>query len=151
MASFLGRVEPRQEDPWTTFERLRREMQSLLGPAGWRELPLDAPRVFPSANLYDASESLVLMAELPGVRESDLEISVQGNQVVLRGQRSIQYPEGASAHRRERQVGAFHRTVELPFVVDADKVDAVYRHGVLTLNIPKPREHQRRQVQVRAS
>jgi len=149
MASFYGTGNPRRDDPWATFDRLRREMQSLLGQSGWSELPLQSPRVFPPTNLYDTAESLVLMAEMPGVREEDLDVSVQGSQVVLRGQRGIEYPEGASSHRRERQVGAFHRTVELPFVVDADKVEASYRHGVLMLHLPKPREHQRRQIQVR--
>ena len=48
-------------------------------------------------------------------------------------------------------MGAFHRAVELPFVVDADKIDATYRNGVLTLRLPKPGEHQRRQIHVRAS
>jgi HSP20 family protein len=151
MPSFYGTDSPRWEDPWATFERLRREMQSLLGGPGWTALPLRTPNVFPPTNLYDTADSLVLIAEVPGVREQDFDISVQGSQVVLRGQRSIAYPEGASAHRRERQAGSFHRTVELPFAVDAGKVEATYRNGVLMLRVPKPGEHQRRQIRVRAS
>jgi HSP20 family protein len=151
MAWFYGTENPRWEDSWTTFDRLRREMQSLLGSPAWSEFPQRSASVFPPTNLYDAHDSLVLMAEMPGVREKDLDVSVQGNQVVLRGERRIEYPEKASAHRRERQEGAFHRTVELPFVVDPDKVEASYRNGVLMLRMPKPSERQRRQIHVRTS
>lgn len=150
MASFLGSAGSRREDPWAALVRLQREMQNVLAP-GWSESPLQSPNVFPPTNLYDTADSLVLMSEVPGVRPEDLDVSVQGSRVVLRGQRSIEYPHGASAHRRERQAGAFHRTVELPFVVDADKVEATYRNGVLMLRLPKPGGHQRRQIQVRAS
>jgi HSP20 family protein len=148
MTSFYGNENFRWDDPWAAFDRLRREMESLIGAP---ELALRTPNVFPPVNLYDTADSLVLMAEVPGVRREDLDVSVQGQQVVLRGQRSITYPEGASAHRRERQVGAFHRTVELPFVVDGSKVEATYRHGVLMLRLPKPDQQLRRQIEVRAS
>jgi HSP20 family protein len=110
-----------------------------------------APNVFPPVNLYDTADALVLTAELPGVRDADLEVSVEGEQVVLRGNRTIEYPRDASAHRRERQAGAFHRTVTLPFAVDGAKVDATYQSGVLLLRLPKPGEHQRRQIPVRMS
>lgn len=151
MDSLFATLNPFVSDPWATFDRLRREMQSLLSSPGWGESVLRSPNVFPPVNLYDTADSVVLMAEVPGVRESDLDVSVQGNQVVLRGQRTIEYPEGASSHRRERQGGAFHRTVELPFVADADKVEATYRNGVLLLRLPKPGEQQRRQIQIQAS
>jgi len=145
--AFQESARARWEEPWETLERLRREMQTRFGPPAW----LSAANVYPPINLYDTTDSLVLMAELPGVRHQDLDVSVQGSQVVLRGQRSIEYPEGASAHRRERQAGAFHRSVELPYVVDAEKVEASYQNGVLVLRLPKPGERQRRQIQVRTS
>jgi HSP20 family protein len=144
-----------QSPPWVAFDELRREIDGLLGSFGARGMPglapLRAPNVFPPVNLYDTADALVLTAELPGVRDQDLELSVEGEQVVLRGNRAIEYPSDASAHRRERQAGAFHRTVTLPFAVDGDKVDATYRNGVLWLRLPKPGEHQRRQIPVRTS
>jgi HSP20 family protein len=151
----IHRFEPRRlGEPWASFDQLRREIDSLLGSWGaWgAETPQPrSPNVFPPVNLYESADSLVLMAEVPGVRSEDLDVSVQGNQVILRGQRSIGYPADASAHRRERQAGAFHRTVELPYAVDVDKVDATCRHGVLLLRLPKPGERQRRQISVRSS
>jgi HSP20 family protein len=141
--------------PWTAFDELRREIDGLLGSFGARGRPGVAtwrtPNVFPPVNLYDSADALVLTAELPGVNEQDLEVSVEGSQLVLRGQRTIEYPADASAHRRERQSGAFHRTVTLPFAVDGDKVEAGYRNGVLLLRLPKPGEQQRRQIPVRTS
>ena len=147
-----GFETPRWGEPWAAFDELRREIDGLLGSFGTRgPAPVRAPNVFPPVNLYDGADALVLTAELPGVREQDLEVSVEGSQLVLRGQRAIDYPEDASAHRRERQVGAFHRTVTLPYAVDGDKVEASYRHGVLLLRLPKPGKHQRRQIPVRTS
>lgn len=133
---------------WASLDRLRQEIQELLGSRESTGYTARADGLFPATNIYDAPDSLYLTAELPGVREKDLDVSVQGNQVVLRGQRSIEYPESASVHRRERQPGAFHRSLELPFAVDGDKVEASYRNGVLTLRLPKPSEHQRRQIQI---
>jgi len=150
--ALYGFENPRWGEPWAAFDQLRREIDGLLSSWGQWGLPesasFGAPTVFPPVNLYEAADSLVLTAELPGVREEDLDVSVQANQLVLRGQRAIDYPENAAAHRRERQAGAFHRTVELPYAVDADKVEATYRHGVLLLRLPKPDEHQRRRIPV---
>jgi len=152
--ALYGFENPRWGESWAAFDQLRREIDGLLSSWGQSGLPetasFGAPTVFPLVNLFEAADSLVLTAELPGVREDDLDVSVQANQVVLRGQRGIDYPENAAAHRRERQVGAFHRTVELPYPVDADKVEATYRHGVLLLRLPKPDEHQRRRIPVRS-
>lgn len=139
-------------EPWGGLERLRREMDELLA-RQW-----DTPRrsqrgVFPPVNLYEANDDFVLTAEIPGVRIEDIEVSVQGDRVTLRGERKTDYPdeERASLHRRERQSGFFRRTVTLPVPADPDKTQAVYRHGVLALRIPKAPTHRPRRIDVRAS
>jgi HSP20 family protein len=148
----------RPGDPLTAFDELRREIDGLLG--SWGRgfasgsgvgAPAVAAGVHPAVNLYEADGQLVLTAELPGVREEDLDVSIQANRVTLKGRRSIEHPEGASAHRRERQGGAFHRTVVLPYEVDAEKAEASYRHGVLMLRLPRPEEQQRRRIPVQSS
>jgi len=151
----VGFGSPRWSEPWSAFDQLRREMDSLLGSwmtRSWPEGPAgEVPGVFPAVNLFETADSLVLTAELPGVRPDEIEVSVEGQRVSLRGQRGVELPEGASAHRRERQGGAFHRTLQLPHEVDGDKAEAVVRHGVLSLRLPKPEARQPRRIQVNAA
>ena len=142
---------PRWGEPWSAFDRLRREIDHLLH--AWSTVPTGfpglRPQVFPPVNLYETAEGLVLTAEVPGVGKEDLEVSVHGNQVVLRGERRIGYPETASPHRRERRSGAFVRTVVLPRAVDPDDAEATCRNGVLTLRLGRRGERARRRIPVR--
>lgn len=143
---------PWTADPWGGLGDLRREMDALFSRygeqpgSGWQG-------VFPAVNLYETGDAYVLTAELPGVSPEQIRVSLEGATVTLEGQRAIEYPEreGASVHRRERPAGAFRRAFELPGVVDADKVEALHRNGVLILRLPKTPEHQPRQIRVRAS
>jgi HSP20 family protein len=109
--------------------------------------------VFPAVNLYETADAYVLMAELPGIQSDEIQVSLERSTITLRGERKIDYAnqEGASLHRRERQVGRFHRAFELPAMIDADKVEAVHRNGVLLLRLPKSPEDQPRQISVQAS
>ncbi len=135
--------------PLASFGRLRQEMDELFerfGSASGRST------VFPPVNLYEADGAYVLTAELPGVRSEDLEITVEGRSVTLRGERKIEHPadEKLSFHRRERQAGQFRRSIELPVELDADKTEANYRNGVLMLRIAKAPQHQPRHIAVRS-
>lgn len=139
--------------PWEALERLRREVDEVFerrGVSGESEL---RGRVYPPVNLYEETDAYVLTAEIPGVRQEDLQISLEGNRLTLRGERKIEYPEDerTSLHRRERQSGIFRRTLELPAAVEADKVEAVYRHGVLMLRLPKTPEQRPRRIEVTRS
>lgn len=140
--------------PWSPLDQLRREMGSLLdrfggAPAGagdWRG-------VFPAVNLYETADAYQLTAELPGVEPGEIRVSLEGSTITLEGERKIDYAsrQETSLHRRERQSGAFRRAFELPAAVDAEKVEAVHRNGVLMLRLPKTPEAQPRQISVRAS
>lgn len=117
---------------------------------------LETPRAQrrPSASpvsFEDNAESFVLRADLPGLSEDDIQISVAGNTVTLRGERKIAVPEGHSVHRRERAEVRFAKSFELPTRVDAEKVNATLKHGVLTLTLPKAAEAQPRQISVKAA
>ncbi|HXV35519.1 MAG TPA: Hsp20/alpha crystallin family protein [Myxococcota bacterium] len=147
--------------PWATagsrsgtLDELRREMEGLFnqfgvarpGRARWGG-------VFPAVNLYEDGSQYVLTTELPGVNADEIEVSIEGSTLTLSGQKRIDYSnlEGASIHRRERQSGSFRRAFELPSVIDADKVEARTRNGVLMLRLPKSPEYQPRQIAVKAS
>jgi HSP20 family protein len=130
-------------DPWTTFEQLRRGLDDLF-----ERQPTRRADAYPPVNLYETSDGYVLTAELPGLRSDEIEITLERNRVTLRGERRIEHPQDASLHRVERQAGLFRRTIELPANGDAEKAEATYRLGVLVLRIPKAPEHQPRRISV---
>jgi HSP20 family protein len=141
---------PWAREPWGAFDDLRREMDALLGRFGGG-MPSGRRGVFPATNLYETDDSYVLTAELPGVSPDDIEVSIKGTTVSLRGERKIDHGNGdTNIHRLERQSGNFRRAFELPVAVDPDKVEAVHKNGVLMLRLPKAQEHQPRQISVRA-
>ena len=141
-------------DPWGQLDEMRREMDSLFGRLGGAaRRPSPTRGVYPSVNLYETGDAYVLTAELPGSDPDDIHVSLEGTTVTLSGERKIDYAaqEEASIHRRERQAGSFRRAFELPAAIDAEKVEATYKNGVLILKLPKTPEHQPRQISVKAS
>ena len=126
--------------------QFRRELDRLFG---------DFERAFTSPQsrltLGEEGGNYVLRADVPGLTEQDFDISVEGSTVTLRGERKVEVPEGYTAHRRERGTVSFARSFELPARVDADKVTASLKNGVLTLTLPKAAEAQPRQISVKAA
>ena len=106
---------------------------------------------WPRVGLYDAGSELRLRAELPGMSEDDLEITVEQSSLTLRGARKTQGPEGYSVHRQERGNRSFARSFSLPCRVDAEKTKASLKDGILEMTLPKVPEEQPRQIRVRVS
>jgi HSP20 family protein len=92
---------------------------------------------FPPINVFQQEDNLVAIIELAGVSKSDLEIQAKDNTIRISGRKSIVYPEKVSLHRRERLSGTFDRTLTVPIQIDADRIKAEYRDGVLALFIPR--------------
>jgi HSP20 family protein len=116
-----------------------------LTPGGWQG-------VFPPVNLYETTDAYVLTAELAGVEPEDIDVSLEGSTISIQGERKIDFGsyENASTHRRERQSGTFRRAFSLPRKVEADKVEAAHRNGVLMIRVPKSPEARPRQIAVQA-
>lgn len=137
------------------LDQLRREMDALLSRFGGGAVPATAAAgwqgVFPAVNLYETADAYVLTAELPGVAPDDIQVSLEGSNVTLQGERRIELEESAMPHRRERQAGGFRRAFALPAAIEADKVEAIHRNGVLLLRLPKTAAHQPRRIAVQAS
>jgi len=106
----------------------------------------------PPIDVYETREQLVVAVELPGVREKDIHLSMTGDVLSLRGQRSIaaEVPQ-ESYHRIERWSGTFERHVQLPIPVQADKIRANYRDGVLEIRLPKLEEVKPREIKIEVS
>ena len=142
--------EPAPGDPWASLSQLARGLDEWAARGGARAATRRAG-VFPPVNLYETAEAYVLTAELPGLRGDEIEVTAERDRVTLRGQRRIEHPSDGSLHRVERQAGTFRRTLQLPVAVASDKVEAVYRHGVLMLRIPKAEAVRPRRIAVATS
>jgi HSP20 family protein len=123
-------------DPLAALLGLQRAMDSVMS-NDWFGSRTSGSGAFPSVNVFNDGEDFVLVAELPGVRKEDLEVEVRGDTLRIQGKKTIAYDEDASVHRRERSAGQFDRTLTLPTDIDAAKVSADYRDGVLTLRLPR--------------
>ncbi|NOY45573.1 MAG: Hsp20/alpha crystallin family protein [Deltaproteobacteria bacterium] len=94
----------------------------------------------PPVDVYDTGEAFVMVAEVPGLDQEAIRAEIQGDTLVLQGERPLVRPrEGRSYHRIERPGGTFRRVFRLPEDVDPDAVRAVYRNGVLEVTIPRKR------------
>ena len=143
---------PAFDSPFANVDQVRREMLRLLDAvAGEPSGDVGAGTgVFPPVNLTQDDDNFYLRAEVPGIKPDDLSISAIQNRVSLAGKREIQQEhERVSYHRKERAEGSFNRTVMLPSEVDAERVDARYADGILTLTLPKAAETKPRQIVVR--
>jgi HSP20 family molecular chaperone IbpA len=103
---------------------------------------------WPRVSLFDTGTALVLTADVPGLAEKDLKLTVHQDVLTLSGERKSDAPEGYSTHRRERAPASFSRSFALPSKVDAEKTTAQLKNGVLTVTLSKVPEAQPRQIQV---
>jgi HSP20 family protein len=99
----------------------------------WLEAGLSGGGAYPPINVFRKGDDVLLIAEVPGVRKSDIEVQVKGRTVRISGVKSVDYPEGAAVHRRERLSGRFDRAVSLPFDIDPERVQAQSHDGTLAL------------------
>jgi len=108
--------------------------------------------VYPLVNISEDHDHIYVRAELPGVNAADLEITIQNNSLILRGERKIPTEEKqVNYHRRERESGFFRRVLALPARVQADKVEATCKDGILTIQLAKPEEIKPRKIQVKVA
>jgi HSP20 family protein len=114
----------------------------------WRTQPSE--RSFPAVNVWENEEMLFAEAEVPGLKLDDLEISVTGNELSIKGQRREEEQEGVTYHRRERGTGSFRGVVRLPVDVDVNKVEARLANGVLTIELPKAPSAKPRKIELKA-
>lgn len=132
--------------PGSGFEMLQRQIDDLFEDfaSGFRPALLggDMERMLmPSIDVHEADGKVIVSTELPGVKEEDVDISVDGDMLTISGEKKSMMESGkADQYRSERVYGKFARTIELPFDIDPEKVDARFENGVLTLTIERPQE-----------
>lgn len=126
-------------------ERMNRLLEEVLAPDSL-EPPLPGSANWtPVADVYETGDSFVVLMELAGIDENDVELAVDGDRLVVRGERRSQLPARPDRfHRMERSHGAFARTFALTHAVEPDRVTAQFRDGLLRIDLPKAAARSRR-------
>jgi len=143
----------RSMNPFSALNELRREMDQLFdgyGPRFNGGLWARAT-TFPALNIWEDGDSLRAEAEIPGVSQNDIEVYAVGNELTIKGTRKPREGEDVTYHRRERGTGEFTRVVTLPVDVNAEKVQASLKDGVLTITLPKAEEAKPKKIAVKTS
>ena len=105
----------------------------------------------PVVDLYEDKDNVVVRAELPGLKKEDIDISLHQNSLIISGERKLESEDkDGETSRSERFFGRFQRALELPKAVDANKVSATYKDGILTVKLPKTEESKPKQITVKA-
>jgi HSP20 family protein len=131
--------------PLREMQRVQREMNRIFS-------GLDQPvnQEIPAVNAWVGEGDVIVTAELPGVDPGKVDISVVGDTLTIGGSReTAALREGESYHRQERSYGRFTRSLQLPFHVEAGKVEAKYERGVLRITLPRAEEDKPRKISVR--
>ena len=145
-----------QRDPWfSELARLQKSMNKVFLALGEDpnspEFFVKRSRLFPPINVRKQEGEYKIIAEIPGVKADEIELSVQGGTLTIRGERKPEIlGEDVSYHRRERSHGAFQRSVSLPDTVDASNIGANYKNGVLTITMPMDKASGPRKIAVSA-
>ena len=132
------------------FDRLFRDAFSSVLPVREGELPTRAWA--PAVDICENENNIVLKAELPGVDPKDVEVRVEDNTLYLKGERKFEKDtKEENYHRLERSYGSFARSFALPNSIDAEKVAAEYKDGLLTLTLPKREETKPKTIKINVS
>jgi HSP20 family protein len=129
-----------------TLEEMDRGFGRMGRPLGLRSVPRGT---FPAINVYEQDDAIVLTAEVPGVKADDLDLTVLGDSVVLKGERKAEeLSNGDRLYRRERVAGSFTRTVTLPEEIDPNSVQAEYRNGILRVRMDKAERAKAKKIKI---
>lgn len=131
-------------EPVNEMKRLQAEVNRLFSGYG------EVQELFPAVNVWSDTSRTVVKAEVPGVDPKNLDISVQGDLLTLRGERSALVPKGGVCHRQERSVGRFQRTLRLPYEIDAGQVTARTDQGILTVTLPRAESSKPKRIAIQA-
>lgn len=135
---------------WEEMERLQREMNRLFRSS--RGSRLQTAPSFPAMNIWTSDEGQVITAEIPGVDPEDLDVSVTGEILTLSGTRKPEdLGEDVRYHRQERGYGRFKRSIQLPYPVQADKIEASFNSGVLKIQLPRAEEDKPKKITVKSA
>jgi HSP20 family protein len=134
--------------PRNDFNQLQRELNELLSTKS-RQVHHPAP-CYPAVNVLSNESEAIFTAEIPGMNLSDIEISLEGDNLKITGEITTDKKDDAVIyHRQERGCGKFERAIQLPFPVQSEKVNAVYDKGVLKVTLPRAEADKPRKIEIK--
>jgi len=144
--------------PWRPFRELgelERRFEDIFGrpflPAVWRRLPMEERGWAPPIEVFEKEDKYVVKAELPGMKEEDIDVSVIGDTLTVKGERKAESEvKEEDYYCCERSYGSFFRSIALPSNVDAKKIEASFEDGVLEVSLPKAAEVKPKKISVSA-
>ena len=149
----LVRYTPRSNfKSWPDVDLFSNRLSRIFGSAWDTTEPTGA--WIPAVNVEEAADELLLTAELPGMRDEDINVDIENNILTIRGEKREareEADEGRRYHVWERRYGSFHRAFTLPRSVEADAIQADFDGGVLTVRLPKAPEAKSRAIEISAT
>jgi HSP20 family protein len=141
-------------EPFSELDDLGWRFEDFLGrpftPAIWRRLPAEMGWA-PAIEMFEKEDRFIVKAELPGINEEDIDVSVIGETLTIKGERKAETETKEEEYYCcERSYGSFFRSISLPSTVDAKKIEASYSDGVLEISLPKAAEIKTEKVKVSA-
>lgn len=144
--------------PWSPLRELsdiERNMDTMFGesslPSLWSRSP-EAKGWFPAMDVFEKDGKFVVKAEIPGIDEGNINVSVEGDTLMIKGEKKMEKEvKEEDYYRSERSYGSFVRSIPLSSAVDKDKIEANYENGVLEVTLPKIAEKKPKKVKVTAS
>jgi HSP20 family protein len=134
-------------DPFETLFQFQNALDQLRS-SNWLQASPSGGGSYPPMNVFRKGDDIVMVIEVPGVRKDDLRVEAKGNTIRIAGTKTIQQGDQASVHRVERRGGRFDRAVTLPIEVDADRIRAECRDGILALHLPRAERDKPRAISI---
>jgi HSP20 family protein len=148
----LIRWRDRDLEPVGTFDWLQQQINDLFDFPRFPDMQgLFDRRISPAVDLVEYPDHFRVECDLPGLDMKDIDLSIASGVLTIKGEkREEKVSDKAKVYRKETWEGSFQRTVSLPATVDADKVEATYRDGVLAIRLPKKEESKTRKIELKA-
>jgi HSP20 family protein len=145
--------------PWNGLGEMERYMDELRWPSlmaltrplSWWRVAGEELALMPALELHEEEDKFVVRAELPGMKEEEIDVSLLGNALTIKGERKVESEvKDDGYHRSERRYGRFFRSVVLPATVRPRKVEATYENGILEITLPKAGKGKTKKVALKA-
>jgi HSP20 family protein len=141
--------------PFREMEEMERRINDVFGrpllPAIWRRTPVEEIGWAPAIEMFEKDDKFMVKAELPGMKEEDIDVSVVGDTLTIKGERKAESEvKEEDYYCCERSYGSFTRSITLPSSVDPKNIEASYENGVLEISLPKAAEVKPKKITVSA-
>jgi len=153
MALIPWRARQTWWDPFKELEAIQDEMNKIFNSSliklSSRDVGLLEGSWSPAVDIYDSKDSILVKADIPGMKKEEIDVSVHNDCLIIKGEKKQEKEiKEKDFVRTERFYGSFNRTIRLPAEVDAEKVNATYKNGVLELVLPKKEDAKPKQIKI---